>query len=281
MLEPKNAPFADGAADQHLELPASGVRVDWALIIGIATAFALVITALSMSGSIRSFYNLPAVMIVFIGTFAVTMMSFSMRETFGAIGVIWRTLFPGHRAPRKAAMVMLSLASLARARGILALDGVIDQLHPNPLLQRAIAMAVDGATADEIESVLSNEIAAVGERDNRNANVMRRAAEVAPAMGLIGTLVGLIQMLANLDDPATIGPAMAIALLTTFYGAILAYMVFAPLASKLERNGREDMIMANIHTLGAMSIARQEHPRRLETMLNTILSPADRIDYFD
>jgi chemotaxis protein MotA len=100
-------------------------------------------------------------------------------------------------------------------------------------------------------------------------------------MGLIGTLVGLIQMLANLDDPTTIGPAMAIALLTTFYGAILAYMVFAPLASKLERNGREDMIMANIHTLGAMSIARQEHPRRLETMLNTILSPADRIDYFD
>lgn len=281
MVESYNDRAVSGRSEVTVELPTAGVRVDWALVIGLATAFTLVITALSMSGSVRSFYNLPSVMIVFIGTFAVTMMSFSLRETFGALGVVWRAVFPSHRAPQQAATVILSLASLARSRGILALDPVIDQLHPSPLLQRAIAMAVDGATAEEIETVMSHEIAAISERDKRNANVMRRAAEVAPAMGLIGTLVGLIQMLANLDDPTTIGPAMAIALLTTFYGAILAYMVFAPLASKLDRNGREDLIMANIHTLGAMSIARQEHPRRLETMLNTILSPSDRIDYFD
>lgn len=281
MVESYNDRAVSGRSEVTVELPTAGVRVDWALVIGLATAFTLVITALSMSGSVRSFYNLPSVMIVFIGTLAVTMMSFSLRETFGALGVVWRAVFPSHRAPQQAATVILSLASLARSRGILALDPVIDQLHPSPLLQRAIAMAVDGATAEEIETVMSHEIAAISERDNRNANVMRRAAEVAPAMGLIGTLVGLIQMLANLDDPTTIGPAMAIALLTTFYGAILAYMVFAPLASKLDRNGREDLIMANIHTLGAMSIARQEHPRRLETMLNTILSPSDRIDYFD
>jgi chemotaxis protein MotA len=281
MVESYHDRAVSGRSEVTVELPTAGVRVDWALVIGLATAFTLVITALSMSGSVRSFYNLPSVMIVFIGTLAVTMMSFSLRETFGALGVVWRAVFPSHRAPQQAATVILSLASLARSRGILALDPVIDQLHPSPLLQRAIAMAVDGATAEEIETVMSHEIAAISERDNRNANVMRRAAEVAPAMGLIGTLVGLIQMLANLDDPTTIGPAMAIALLTTFYGAILAYMVFAPLASKLDRNGREDLIMANIHTLGAMSIARQEHPRRLETMLNTILSPSDRIDYFD
>lgn len=281
MVESYHDRAVSGRSEVTVELPTAGVRVDWALVIGLATAFTLVITALSMSGSVRSFYNLPSVMIVFIGTLAVTMMSFSLRETFGALGVVWRAVFPSHRAPQQAATVILSLASLARSRGILALDPVIDQLHPSPLLQRAIAMAVDGATAEEIETVMSHEIAAINERDNRNANVMRRAAEVAPAMGLIGTLVGLIQMLANLDDPTTIGPAMAIALLTTFYGAILAYMVFAPLASKLDRNGREDLIMANIHTLGAMSIARQEHPRRLETMLNTILSPSDRIDYFD
>jgi chemotaxis protein MotA len=281
MVESYHDRAVSSRSEVTVELPTAGVRVDWALVIGLATAFTLVITALSMSGSVRSFYNLPSVMIVFIGTLAVTMMSFSLRETFGALGVVWRAVFPSHRAPQQAATVILSLASLARSRGILALDPVIDQLHPSPLLQRAIAMAVDGATAEEIETVMSHEIAAISERDNRNANVMRRAAEVAPAMGLIGTLVGLIQMLANLDDPTTIGPAMAIALLTTFYGAILAYMVFAPLASKLDRNGREDLIMANIHTLGAMSIARQEHPRRLETMLNTILSPSDRIDYFD
>ena len=260
--------------------PAGGVRVDWALVLGLSTAFALVATALGLSGSLRSFYNLPALLIVFIGTFAVTMVSFSLRETFGAFRVITRAIFPGPRTPRHAARIMLSLAAVARRHGVLSIDAVIDKLQPTPLLQRAVAMAVDGATAEEIETVLGTEIEANGERNQRKASVLRRAAEVAPAMGLIGTLVGLIQMLANLDDPTTIGPAMAVALLTTFYGAILAYMVFAPLASKLERNAQDEAVIATIHMLGAMSIARQEHPRRLETLLNTILPPSQRLDLF-
>ena len=260
------------SVDSHdLIPPAGGVRVDWALVLGLSTAFALVATALGLSGSLRSFYNLPALLIVFIGTFAVTMVSFSLRETFGAFRVI---------TPRHAARIMLSLAAVARRHGVLSIDAVIDKLQPTPLLQRAVAMAVDGATAEEIETVLGTEIEANGERNQRKASVLRRAAEVAPAMGLIGTLVGLIQMLANLDDPTTIGPAMAVALLTTFYGAILAYMVFAPLASKLERNAQDEAVIATIHMLGAMSIARQEHPRRLETLLNTILPPSQRLDVF-
>ena len=99
-------------------------------------------------------------------------------------------------------------------------------------------------------------------------------------MGMIGTLIGLIQMLANLNDPESIGPAMAIALLTTFYGAILAYMVFAPIAAKIERNAAEERLIQQIYMTGAASIARQENPRELETLLNTILPPHERLDYF-
>ena len=110
---------------------------------------------------------------------------------------------------------------------------------------------------------------------------MRKAAEVAPAMGLIGTLVGLVQMLGRLDDPTSIGPAMAVALLTTLYGAILANMLFAPLATKLERNATEEALVNQIYLTGLNSILRQENPRRLELQLNTLLPPAQRLRVFN
>ena len=100
-------------------------------------------------------------------------------------------------------------------------------------------------------------------------------------LGLIGTLVGLVQMLGQLDDPSTIGPSMAVALLTTFYGAVLSNMVFSPLAAKLERNSDEEMLLNNIYVTGVTSIGRQENPRRLEMLVNTLLSPADRVQHFD
>ena len=106
-------------------------------------------------------------------------------------------------------------------------------------------------------------------------------AEFSPAMGLIGTLIGLVQMLGNLQDPTTIGPAMAVALLTTFYGAVLANMVFLPMASKLERNANEEALINQIFLLASVSVGRQENPRRLEMMLNSILPPSQRVAYFD
>jgi chemotaxis protein MotA len=100
-------------------------------------------------------------------------------------------------------------------------------------------------------------------------------------MGLIGTLVGLVQMLGNLEDPSTIGPSMAIALLTTFYGAVLANMLFLPLANKLDRNSDAEAMINQIYAIGVASISRQENPRRLEVEINTILPPARRVAYFD
>ncbi|MGB1005537.1 MAG: motility protein A, partial [Thalassobaculaceae bacterium] len=210
--------------------PSGGMGVDWSLILGVGTAFTLLTLAVTLSGSLSSFFNVPALLVVFIGTFAVTMTSFSLRETLSIFGVILGAMFPGSRTSGQAAHVMLSLTAIARRHGMLSLDNVLERIQPTPLLERAVAMAVDGATADDIETVMTSEIDSNSERNSRKASLLRRAAEVAPAMGLIGTLVGLIQMLANLEDPSTIGPSMAVALLTTFYGAILAYMVFAPLA---------------------------------------------------
>ena len=124
--------------------------------------------------------------------------------------------------------------------------------------------------------MLERERQATYVRHKASSAVLRRSAEVAPSMGLIGTLVGLVQMLGRLEDPSTIGPAMAVALLTTFYGAILATMVFSPLANKLERNAAEESLVNHIFTITAAAVARQDNPRKLEMNLNTILSPSDR-----
>ena len=129
--------------------------------------------------------------------------------------------------------------------------------------------------------MMQREFQALNKRIECTIRILRKAAEISPAMGLIGTLVGLVQMLGNLEDPNTIGPSMAIALLTTFYGVILANMVFTPLASKLERNSKDDMIIASLYVMSAASIGKQESPRRLEMLLNTALPPEHRVTYYE
>ncbi len=250
------------------------------MLIGLTSAFLLIGAAMTLGDSLRSFLDVPSVLIVLLGSFAVTMVSFSIGEVFAVIPLLGRTLFPPTRDTRRACERALILAEIARRNGILALDHVLPQLDAEPFLQRSIAMAVDGTSPEKIEAMLGTEIEATSERLTRSANVLRRAAEVAPAMGLIGTLVGLVQMLANLKDPNAIGPAMAVALLTTFYGAVLAYMVFAPVAAKVDRNAADERQIQQIYMVAASSIARQENPRQLETLLNTVLPPWQRLDHY-
>lgn len=255
--------------------------MDLATLIGLIGAFALLLIAMILGGSPGAFVNLPGMLIVLGGTAAVTMVSFSMSEILTAQRIIRQTLNSDRFAPQEAAHLMLQLADRARRMGLLALEDAPAAARQQPFLDKAIHLVVDGSTDEEIESVLGEEIRATSTRHAKGASVLRRAAEVAPAMGLIGTLIGLVQMLGSLDDPASIGPSMAVALLTTFYGAILANVVFTPLATKLERKADEEALLNTLYAKGARSIVRKENPRRLEVMLNALLPPAQRIQYFD
>ena len=175
----------------------------------------------------------------------------------------------------------MKIAELARRQGVLSLQGVLESLKDDAFLFKGMSMVVDGTPGEEVESVLARDTNATILRHQKSAGILRKAAEFSPAMGLIGTLIGLVQMLGNLDDPSTIGPSMAVALLTTFYGAVLANMVFSPMAAKLERNSEEEAMVSRIYMMGATSIGKQENPRRLEMLLNSILPPAKRVKYFD
>lgn len=256
-------------------------RLDFATLGGVVGAFALISAAIAIGGRPTAFVDVPALLIVVGGTLMVTAISYSLGEMAGASGTVMRALLYHREDASQTALNMIALADRARQRGSLDLQKVLDQLRHDRFLHKAVQLIVDGTPGDEIEQVLTREIEATQQRHQRSAGILRRAGEVAPAMGLIGTLVGLVQMLGNLQDPSAIGPAMAVALLTTFYGAILANMVFLPLANKLDRNSGIEAQVKQVVALGAASIGRQENPRRLENIVNTILGPADRVRYFD
>ena len=255
--------------------------MDFATIIGLISGFGLISAAIFLGGDPASFLNPPSVLIVIGGTLAVTTMCFSLSEMAKSLKVIARTFIYRSRNPSDAAIHVLQVAELARRQGVLSLQNVLDELKTEPFLHKGMAMVVDGTPGEEVELIMRRDLNATIQRHHKSASILRKAAEFAPAMGLIGTLIGLVQMLGNLDDPTTIGPAMAVALLTTFYGAVLANMVFSPMASKLERNSAEEAMINTIYLMGAASIGRQENPRRLEMLLNSILPPSKRVLYFD
>lgn len=258
-----------------------GGNVDLVTLVGLIAAVVMVGGAILLGGAPRSFVDLPSMLIVVGGTIAVTTMSYSVGEVSRAQQAMFKALVHRPADPVAAAELALGLAEAARERGPMHLQSRLSGLQKQPFFRRALGIVIDGAPPEEVERTITSEINATAARHARSAGVLRRASEVSPAMGLIGTLVGLVQMLGNLDDPGTIGPSMAVALLTTFYGALLANLVFAPLASKLERNAAAETLVNQIYLLGALSICRQENPRRLELLINTVLPPAQRIRYFD
>ncbi|MFN3827043.1 MAG: motility protein A [Micavibrio sp.] len=257
------------------------VKPDLFTIFGIVAAMGLIAGAIIYGQSNASFINLPSIMIVVLGTMAATTISYTGEEMGHVMGILGSTLVRRIRKPSAVARQLMDIATLCRKKGVLSLSSLDSELRRDPLIHRALQLVVDGYTGDDIDRVLGQEVDALVERHRRSASILRRASEIAPAMGLIGTLVGLIQMLAALDDPAAIGPAMALALLTTFYGAILGLVILSPLAGKLERNSNDEAMIRIMIMNAAISIARQENPRRLEMIMNSDMPPGERIQYFD
>ncbi len=271
--------MAEEAATLHIRRVRSSM--DMATVAGLLGGFSFIAAAIILGGAPGSFINPPSILIVIGGTLAVTTACFSLNEMGRTLRVVMQTFFFSSRDPSDAAIQVLKIAEMARKQGVLALQNILGSIQAEPFLHKGVSMVVDGTPGGEVEAIMRRELHSTVQRHTKSTNVLRKMGEVSPAMGLIGTLIGLVQMLGNLDDPSTIGPAMAVALLTTFYGAVLSNMVFLPLASKLERNSMEEALVNNIYLMGAASIGRQENPRRLEMLLNSLLSPSLRVRYFD
>ncbi len=255
--------------------------MDLATILGLGGGIILVMIAILLGGSAAAFFDVPSVLIVFGGTVSVTMISFSIPEILNTQRLILQAIFTARDDVQSIAREVIAISERARRQGEKDIERLMKSIGDKPMLARGFAMMLDGIPPADVERMLRQEVSAMVNRHNRSAGVLRRAAEVAPAMGLIGTLVGLVQLLGNLQQPESIGPAMALALLTTLYGTVLSNMVLAPLASKLERNSANEAMVLNVYALGAASISRQESPRRLEMLINSILPPSKRVRYFE
>lgn len=256
-------------------------KSDYSTVLGIAVGVTLVFASIGMGGASEKFLNIQSFMIVVGGTFAVTIASFSWEDVSGLMKSLRSTVFTKMKNVKNAGMQVLALSEHAKKRGLLSLSEKENDVEQGTLLHLGTQMLVDGSVPEDIERFLKQDIESTLERNERAAAMLRKAAEIAPAMGLIGTLIGLVQMLGQLDDPSGIGPPMAVALLTTLYGAFFAYMVLTPLASKVERNSNEEFLLNKIYLTAIVSMGRQDNPRKLQTLLNTILPPSKKLSLYE
>lgn len=257
------------------------VKVDFATIIGLVVALSLIGAALVFGGSVAAFFNIPAAFIVIGGTIAVTSISYAGDDLAKAWSIIRSSIFYRVRDADVVARQLMDLSVISKQKGPLALAQIEDELSKDQYIALSMRYIADGYKTEDIGQILNHDLEALIDRHKKGASIVRRASEVAPAMGLIGTLVGLVQMLSKLNDPTSIGPAMAVALLTTFYGAVLGTVFLAPMAAKLERNAAHDVMIKDLILTASLAISKQEHPRKLETILNAALPPDSKINYFN
>lgn len=247
--------------------------MDLATLIGLIGAFAIVLTSIVLGGSPGTFVNTPSLLVVFGGTFLVTMIKFSLGSFLSAAGVAVKAFIHKPMSPEDLIENAVELAKTARQGGLLALE---DAEVPDEFMRSGLDLLVDGHPADVVRSMLNKDLAMTLKRHGDGQDIFKAIGDVGPAMGMIGTLIGLVQMLSNMDDPKQIGPAMAVALLTTLYGAILANMVALPIADKLAVRSSEEKNRKSLIIDALLGIQAGQNPRVIENMLETYLPKSKR-----
>ena len=247
--------------------------MDLATLLGLVGAMGVVMAAIITGGSPIIFMNIPSILIVLGGTALVVMMKFTLGQFFGAFKVAARAFMFKLDEPEDLITQVVELATIARKEGMLALENA--EIN-NEFLRDGVRMLIDGNNRDVVSAVMSKDLQQTIDRHKWGSKVFSATGDVAPAMGMIGTLIGLVQMLSSMDDPKSIGPAMAVALLTTLYGAVLANMVAIPIADKLDlRKAQEGRIKAMCID-GVLAIQEGQNPRIIESMLKAYLEPKER-----
>ncbi|HEY7772646.1 MAG TPA: flagellar motor protein PomA [Marinagarivorans sp.] len=247
--------------------------MDLASLVGILGALALIVISMLMSGQLGMFVNMPSFVIVIGGTIFAVMAKYGLGQFLGAIKVAGKSFKYDITDPLELINEVVGLADEARKGGLLSLEG---KEVSNDFLKRGIQLLVDGHEPDVVKTLLSKDKVKAEERHQIGSSIFASMAEVAPAMGMIGTLIGLVAMLANMDDPKAIGPAMAIALLTTLYGAVIANAICQPMADKLALRAAEEAMIKSLVIDALIAIQNGQNPRVIDGMLRNYLPEGKR-----
>jgi len=251
--------------------------MDFGTIAGFILGILLMSTAIFLGGNALIFFNLPSVVIVFGGTLASTFIRFPLKDVINTMRVAAKAFSRKIQTPEELIEEFIKISHISRKEGILMLE---KYPFTDNFLKKGILLCVDGYDKEFIQDALEKDIRLTIERHEVGQSIFRSAGDASPAFGMIGTLIGLVAMLANLKEPSKIGPAMAVALITTLYGALLAYLVFLPIADKLKLRSMEEELNKRLIIEGIMGIQSGLNPRMLSELLSSFLPLQSRKNKF-
>ncbi len=254
--------------------------MDLGTVVGLVLTLALLFGAMAMGVGIGPYIDIPSVLIVFGGTTGVLMIGFKMEQMKSLVKYFMIAIKPPQDDVAELIKKMVEYSTKARRDGILALESDANN-EPNEFLKKGLSMAVDGNEPDTIRDLLEIDMEQTSERHKANAQIFDQMGGFSGAMGMIGTLIGLVAMLLNMSDPSAIGPSMAVALLTTMYGAMIGNIVGAPVANILLIRDSDEILVKTLIIEGIMAIQAGDNPRTLEGKLLSFLPPSERVSQFD
>lgn len=246
--------------------------MDLSTVVGLVLCLGLIAASIIAGGAPGAFIDVPSALTVIGGTFALLLVNFPIPAVLGLGGVIKNAFFFKQLSPLDTVSTLVSFAERARREGILALEGSMDEIE-DEFIGTGLRLAVDGVEPELIKDILQTELAFIEDRHRNGREMLDFMGSIAPAMGMIGTLMGLVQMLKNLSDPNAIGPSMALALLTTMYGAVIANVFAIPISGKLKVRSADEILLKEVAIEGIMSIQAGDNPRILEQKLLAFLAP--------
>ena len=253
--------------------------MDIATFVGIVASALLLIISIMMGVGLMAFIDIPSVLIVIGGTICATMINYPLKEVINSFKVAKNAFFTRSMTYGEIIANFVNYANKARKEGILALEASLPQIEDD-FLKKGLQLTIDGLEPQAITEILETEIQWIEDRHKQGADMFQAMGAFAPAFGMIGTLIGLVAMLQNMQDPGSIGSSMAVALITTFYGAVMANVFFIPISGKLRTRSKEESLLKEMILQGIISLSRGDNPRILEQKLHSFLPPTLRVSAF-
>lgn len=250
-------------------------KFDLLTVAGVVFGMGLVLWAIMMDGSLSAFVNWPGLMITVGGSFGAMLINFQMEQVRQVMKITMQVIFDKKQDVSSLSHIFVNLAQKARREGLLALEDELEKIE-DPFLRNGLQMVIDGFEPDSIRDIMDTEVYTLVQRHQMGQNLYLTWGSLAPAFGMIGTLIGLVQMLSSLDNPDAIGPGMAVALLTTFYGVLMANLIFNPIAGKLAIRSELEVSCKEAIIDAVLSLQAGVNPRILQEKLKAYLSPQER-----
>lgn len=250
--------------------------MDITTLVGIILGFVLVVWGIISGGSsLMDFIDVPSLIIVLGGTLAGFLVAFPLPEVLNLGKVFGKTMKTNELNVNQIITKIIELANVARREGLLALEEAVSEIKDD-FLQKGVMLIVDGTDPELVKNIMETEVENLSDRHSKNKSMLDTMGGLCPAFGMVGTLIGLVGMLNKLSDPSAIGPQMATALITTFYGSLFANLIFIPMVNKLGLKSSEEVLIRNVMIEGLLSIQAGENPRIIEEKLKVFLAPSVR-----